>query len=419
MELVLLLTTLIVCQAKDWAVIVAGSKSYGNYRHQSDACHAYHITKDFGIPDERIIMFFYDDIAHSSSNPFPGKIFNKPTEKGTPGIDVYAGCKKDYTGSQVTPSNFVKVLTGDSSAPGSVLQSTSEDNVFVNFVDHGGTGIIAFPSGTMSATMLNSALKKMHSKNMYKKLVFYMEACEAGSMFENLIPTDMNIYVTTASNAKESSWGTYCPPDDMVNGVHLKSCLGDLYSVNWMQNADQVGKQETLAEQFTIIKKDTTKSHVMQYGDLDFTSDPIGDFMGDKTNLSMSRKSLDSEIPTDSGAVASRDIPIHLAYYNYILEDGDIASRQKRAEELINQIRIRQEADALFYHLATAVDSEKSFFRTRSLPINFSCTDTVHAAVEELCGGYNDYSLQYSRVVVNLCEVANSEEIIKELMKLC
>ncbi|XBI38141.1 hypothetical protein VPH35_123262 [Triticum aestivum] len=29
--------------------------------------------------------------------------------------------------------------------------------------------------------------------------------------FEGLMPHDLNIYVTTAANAEESSWGAYCP----------------------------------------------------------------------------------------------------------------------------------------------------------------------------------------------------------------
>jgi len=41
----------------------------------------------------------YDDIANSPYNPFPGQIFNKPSPAGTPGQDVYAGCKIDYSGS--------------------------------------------------------------------------------------------------------------------------------------------------------------------------------------------------------------------------------------------------------------------------------------------------------------------------------
>ena len=31
-----------------WAVLVAGSSGYGNYRHQADVCHAYQIVKKAG-----------------------------------------------------------------------------------------------------------------------------------------------------------------------------------------------------------------------------------------------------------------------------------------------------------------------------------------------------------------------------------
>jgi len=57
-------------------------------------------------------------------------------------------------------------------------------------------------------------------------------------MFENL-PTDLNLYAVSAANGKESSWGTYCQPsDDVVDGKHIGSCLGDLFSVNWLEDTD-------------------------------------------------------------------------------------------------------------------------------------------------------------------------------------
>jgi legumain len=64
---------------------------------------------------------------------------------------------------------------------------------------------------------------------MYKELVFYLEACESGSMFQTL-PKDIGVFATTAANAQESSWGTYCSPHDKVDGKSIGSCLGDLYS---------------------------------------------------------------------------------------------------------------------------------------------------------------------------------------------
>jgi len=72
---------------------------------------------------------------------------------------------------------------------------------------------------------------------MYKELVYYLEACESGSMFLNLTD-NINIYALSAANATESSWATYCSPYDVVNGVEINSCLGDLFSVNWMENTD-------------------------------------------------------------------------------------------------------------------------------------------------------------------------------------
>lgn len=72
---------------------------------------------------------------------------------------------------------------------------------------------------------------------MYKELVYYMEACESGSMFTSL-PTDTKIYAVSASSPSESSWGTYCPPDDVVNGTEIGSCLGDTFSINWMEDSD-------------------------------------------------------------------------------------------------------------------------------------------------------------------------------------
>lgn len=49
--------------------------------------------------------------------------------------------------------------------------------------------------------------------------------------------------------------GTYCPPDDKVNGKELNSCLGDLYSVNWMEDADAQGLERTLEDDFNYIVK--------------------------------------------------------------------------------------------------------------------------------------------------------------------
>ncbi|XLT43394.1 hypothetical protein HN873_035998, partial [Arachis hypogaea] len=72
-----------------WAVLVAGSSGYGNYRHQADVCHAYQLLIKGGLKEENIVVFMYDDIANNDLNPRPGIIINHPH-----GQDVYAGVPK-------------------------------------------------------------------------------------------------------------------------------------------------------------------------------------------------------------------------------------------------------------------------------------------------------------------------------------
>jgi legumain len=415
-----------VAQAADWAVIVAGSNTYGNYRHQSDACHAVQIVKKNGITPDHIINMVYDDIANNPSNPYKGQVFNKPTAAGTPGFDVYNGCQKDYTGQQVTAANFLKVLTGDTSAPGKVLKTTANDNVFVYFTDHGGVGIVAFPVGPyLGVKDLQNALNTMYTKKTYNKLVFYMEACEAGSMFEGTLPTNRKIYATTAANAHESSYGFYCPPQDKVNGKSIGSCLGDEYSIQWLENTDNKGVQQTLQAQYTAVRDATKMSHVMQYGDTTFTSDILANFLGDKLEAVAALPDLSDE-EKEAGRVDSRDIPMHLAYYEYLRADKkDLQNAHRLARKLIDEIDSRIAADTMFMSFSKAMVGETRAEEVFKAKANLAggcgdCCDAVNHAIYDWCGGYTDYSMQYSRIVWNTCvETQNTQKALDTLRALC
>jgi legumain len=75
------------------------------------------------------------------------------------------------------------------------------------------------------------------------------------------LPNNTGIYALSASNPSESSWGTYCPPDDIVKGKHIGSCLGDLFSANWMEDTDLSNVEtQTLQQQFEAVKTKTDKS---------------------------------------------------------------------------------------------------------------------------------------------------------------
>ena len=89
-SLVLVAVLLSVCSCANWAVLVAGSNSWYNYRHQADVFHAYQMLVQKGFDKSKIIVLAFDDIANNRANPFPRKVFNKPTYN-EPGLDVYEG----------------------------------------------------------------------------------------------------------------------------------------------------------------------------------------------------------------------------------------------------------------------------------------------------------------------------------------
>lgn len=118
----------------------------------------------------------------------------------------------------------VRKLTGRN---GKVIDSGPDDYIFVNFADHGAPGILGMPNPPyLKAREVNEALKKMHTSKKYAELLFYVEACESGSIFANLLPKDINVYATTASNPSESSYACYY---DSTRNAYL----GDLY--RWVE----------------------------------------------------------------------------------------------------------------------------------------------------------------------------------------
>ncbi len=404
--------------AAHWAVIMAGSNTYGNYRHQTDACHAYQIAKTNGIPESNIILLAYDDIAHDSRNPFPGKLFNKPTAAGVPGKDVYAGCKISYKGKDVNAANFLKVLKGDTSAPGPVLKSTAQDHVFVYYTDHGGVGILGVPSGVaggyIHAADINKAIETLQSKGGYKELLFYLEACESGSIFQNLLKAP-NAKAVTAANAKESSYGWYCGSQAKVDGKSIGSCLGDEFSVKWMEDTDSASiAKETVGQQFSKLVSAVTKSHVQQYGVNSFDNEPIGDFQGNKGELSAIAKVDDIE----GNGVDSRQVEVHDAYYQVM--HAETAQKRKEAEQELAAILARRNAaDMKFGKIASAACEISNCLAEEMLEGQVEAVtkpDCHKAALDsavENCGSFNDYSMRYSRLFANLCELGMDHQTMK------
>lgn len=256
---------------------------------------------------------------------------------------------------------------------------------------------------------------------MYSEMVLYIEACESGSMFEGILADDINVYAITAANAEESSWGTYCYPDDMVNGVHINSCLGDLFSVNWMEDAEASDPStESLDAQFEKVKNLTAKSHVMRYGDLDFKNEPVGNFYGnldlpdttseelffEKLFLKAKKAAVDQSLTAKRQhmtATSSRDIKLHHLY-------ATVASKKshKAQLDLSYEITQRMRVD----HVFEQFKPEGLQAGETVLPRNFDCLKKLMKTYDQSCGKMDDYALQYVKYFVQVCETMTSNDVL-------
>lgn len=404
-----------------WAVLVAGSNGYWNYRHQSDIFHAYQILIGNGINPDNIILFAYDDIAASSHNPFKGKVFNKPDPTGH-GEDVYNGVKIDYKGKDVTPTNFLNVLLGKSKdmegiGTGKVLGATENDNVFIYFSDHGATGLVAFPSEELYADDLISTLKTMHTNKSYKELVFYIEACESGSMFNNILPEDINVFATTASTPNQSSWAIYCSPDDVINKVSIGSCLGDEYSVTWMEDSDKdVGLDESLETQYEHVQVNTKKSQAQRYGTIDFSNKDIGQYQGNHVEEDLSfiklksyykkmkeyflqgKEENDDEYLKKAklSVINSRDVKLR-----YLYNKAERENTQESSDAYMAEVSHIYKTEKIFNNFKRTLGLEEEF---EVKEIKFDCLKSAVKIYKEVCNHWGEYDLKYVRYLAKACE---------------
>uniref|UniRef100_A0ACD5TCU6 Uncharacterized protein n=1 Tax=Avena sativa TaxID=4498 RepID=A0ACD5TCU6_AVESA len=394
-----------------WAVLIAGSKGFGNYRHQADVCHAYQIMKRGGLKDENIIVFMYDDIANNTANTRPGVIINHPN-----GSDVYAGVPKDYTGEDVNVKNFLAVLLGDKSqvtgGSGKVVSSNPDDHIFVYYTDHGGPGVLGMPGlETLYANDLVATLESKHGA--YKSLVFYLEACESGSIFEGLLPANISIYATTASNANESSWATYC------DHAEIMSCLGDLYSVAWMEDSDTHNlRNESLAQQYDSVKNRTISSplssHVMQYGDLSMNAEDLDLFIGSSDPANHSATVFGGEEDNSLGrlsrVVEQRDADLVYLWNKYRKSEGGMSEKSEARKELLEAMAHRSRVDDSVDLIGRSIFGTEgprvlNAVRPAGQPLvdDWDCLKSMVRAFEEHCGLLGQYGMKHMRAFANMC----------------
>ena len=362
-----------------------------------------------GIKPENIIYMTYTTDVTSSWNPYPGKIFTDPADN-LDGDWAQYGCFEhiDYTDKDINKKVFLAILSGDAEtvkeATGKenpkVLNAGPDDTVFTYFIDHGGDDIIVVGDSYVYSSELVGALQTAYDKKLYGKWVWFMEACHSGSMFLNL-PTDLNIYAMTSSDAHHNAYMSNCPPDDVVAGKSLDTCLAGLWDNLYLDYLEQ-NPECTIGEIFDSVQASVAESsdqNVSQFGDMAFRDYKVADFFGKLPSPSFRsvKKSVES-------TVAVSEVPAHLAKWKAIRAS---ASEKKSALEAYEKILVAEaKKEVEVMRLGRMLMNEKAAdnaLKTPAESYSASCVRDLSIELVKKCGHTMPFPQSVNNMLRNIC----------------
>ncbi|OHS98871.1 Hemoglobinase [Tritrichomonas foetus] len=413
MNLLLYFPVLSLCDK--WAILIAGSSSFKNYRHQSDVFTLYQILTLRGFPKDHIITFAYDDIALDSHNPTKGEIYNEAK-----GVNVYPGSDAiSYRGKNVTVSNVFDCLLGKSTF-GPNLLSTSNDDVLIYFNDHGAPGTLALPridpdNSKMFANELNDVLQEMNNQKKFKKLLFVIEACESGSVGEVIqVP---NVLTITASNALESS-RAYKWDDEMETFL---SNIFTFYLFDFICH----NSNKTIHDLYNFTKGKTFKSEVCYFGDKEILNMNVSDFFGKANGQFPLRNSQKYTVKKNGKHFGTASKIVFLSILKRKLKKSSDENEKKRLTKAINNEQIKRKKSDESYQtlLSQMMPNKKSKSNTaKSLKtqiLDWKCYKEAVIGAEKLTGPYKEYSYKNLWAFAKLCNhYHNSETILNNFKKI-
>ena len=184
--------------SKRWALLVAASSGWANYRFQADIFAFYQKLKKMGYDDDHIIVIAEDDLVNHERNLYPGELFVRLN-----GDNVYEPNVIDYKLSSLDPLKMKDVLTGKSSKSlPKVIQAKSTDNVFVFWSGHGTPGYLEYGKNKISYEQIVSFIKQIP----HRKVLVAVEACYSGGLGETAEKADIpGIVFLTAASPYETS----------------------------------------------------------------------------------------------------------------------------------------------------------------------------------------------------------------------
>ncbi len=256
---------------KKWALLVAASSGWDNYRHQADVFCIYQLLKKNGYDDDHIVLIAEDDIANNAKNPNKGYVAVR-----IGGENVRKDVTIDYHTSQLKPGDIKSILCGErSDRLQQVISASSSDNVFLFWSGHGSKGQLEWleEKNGFTADLAEETFQAMADKKCYRKFLCMIEACHAGSVF-TAIEGFHGMLAFAAAKANETSKAD-------IRNNDLGVWMSNRFSMT-LQECIETNANMSLRDLYYKLFTNTVGSHVVlfnaqNYGNL--YKNNIGEFV--------------------------------------------------------------------------------------------------------------------------------------------
>lgn len=393
-------------RAEKWAVLMAGSKGYRNYRHQADVFQMYQILRSRGFKKDHIITMAYDDIVNSNENPYPGYIYNIKKY-----VSVYPGKENiQYRGNDVSPENFNSVMTGKANPRGlPVLKSTKDDDVFFYYNDHGFPGYLCAPSGGhISGEDLLETVDEMERQGRFGKLFIAIEACYSGSVAK-LFKGRKNVAIITAANSIQSSYS------------HGYDYEIETFRTNEWTNRYMrfilAHPNSTIEGLLNFTKMLTYGSDVRFYGDKNMLNEKLERFLGKAKPLDINYEN--AEIVHNPTRISS--MKTDLAYLKHRLESAKDTESATMFRAMLDQEKMRRSQAKRTFDDITLPLEGRNDRKDKKLPkdTKWKCYKAAVKYYQEMCGEIQEAVYENMGTFAHICQDHDIETIKKSIAKNC
>ncbi len=140
-----------------------------------------------------------------------------------------------------------------------------------------------------------------------------------------------------------------------------------MYSIKWMEDSDKKNiEQESLDQQYSVVKKETNTSTVCRFGDLSMGQLKVGEFQGPKENVLTKPPPYPYPHPSagcGATAVPGPEVPVRIL--ERTIQDAETPEGRLEAQQSLEKLRTnRKFMEDVVWRVFTVVTGDEGLTQT-------------------------------------------------------